>query len=268
MSTVSSILWQNLNVDNEKLKFDSDNGVREVKKVNEPISNLRLSAETDNPMCYVQARNFNFSSPRLTARIVNQKDGNEGSACDESNIFNLLPLFCLGRNRWAESEDSGKDYTIIDTFYKTADSGTKYQKDQNFLKASFIFSLLTNWNQCISNDYIRNEVCLGQNTRSDKLFTNLKLTNEELNLYNQWTKILNLAKSKKEFISSYTYGLYQIENDINIKVDSKSKNKKREPIMVHKYSDLNSEIANLKKMLKEYYEKNIQEKLIEYELLK
>ena len=38
--------------------------------------------------------------------------------------------------------------------------------------------------------------------------------------------------------------------------------------MVHKYSDLNSKISNLKKMLKEYYNKNIQNKLLEYELLK
>lgn len=38
--------------------------------------------------------------------------------------------------------------------------------------------------------------------------------------------------------------------------------------MVHKYSDLNSEISNLKEMLNEYYNSNIQNKLLEYELLK
>jgi hypothetical protein len=268
MSTVSLILWQNLDAENEVLRFDSDNGPRMVKKVYTPISNLRIGVNTDNPMCFIQARNFNFSSPRLTARIVNRKDGNEGSACDESNIFNLLPLFCLGRNRWAESGDSGRDYTIIDTVYKTADGGTKYQNDKEFLKSSFIFSLLTNWNQCISNDHIRNEMCLGQNTRADNLFLHLSLSNEDLELYNQWIKILNIAKTKQEFKTTYTYGLYQIENDINIKIDSGSRNKKREPIMVHKYSDLNSEISKLKEMLKEYYDNNIQQKLLDYELLK
>ena len=120
----------------------------------------------------------------------------------------------------------------------------------------------------VSDDNIRNEVCLGQNTRADDLFTDLKLTNEDLAMYNQWIKILNIAKSKTEFVDNYTYGLYQIENDINVKVESGSYNKKREPIMVHKYSDLNSEISNLKEMLKVYYTNNIHDKLLTYELLK
>ena len=268
MSTVSLIMWQNIDENNEELNFQSDNGDRIVKKVYTPISSLRIKADTEDPMCYVQARNFNFSSPRLTARIVNKKDGNHSSECDETNIFNLLPLFCLGRNAWAERGDSGKDYTIIDTVYKTADGGTRYQEDEEFLKSCFVFSMLTNWNHAISDENVRNEVCLGQNTRSDALFADLILSNEDLSLYNQWIKILNIAKSKQEFIKKYTYGLYQIEKEINIKVESGSFNKKRQPIMVHKYSDLNSEITNLKEMLKVYYSDNIHDKLLEYELLK
>ena len=268
MSTVSLIFWQNIEEVNMELNFQSDNGDRCVKKVFSPISTLRIAAETDTPMCYVQARNFNFSSPRLTARIVNKKDGNEGSPCDESNIVNLLPLFCLGRNSWAESGDNGRDYTIMDTYYKTADGGVEYQKDEDFLKSTFIFSMLTNWNQAISGNDIKNEVCLGQNTRADNLFVKLKLNNEDLSLYNQWIKILNIARLKEEYIDSFTYGLYQIEKDINIKVESGSINKKREPIMVHKYSDLNSEISNLKEMLKDYYKDNIHDKLLAYGLLK
>ncbi len=268
MSTVSLIMWQNIDDKNEELNFQSDKGDRIIRKVYEPISKLRVAADTDNPMCYVQARNFNFSSPRFTAGIVNIKDDNAGAACDESNIFNLLPLFCLGRNKWAESGDGGKDYTIIDTYFKTADGGTLYQKDKDLLKSSFVFSLLTNWNQCISNENIKNEMCLGQKTRADKLFENLNLSNEDLKLYNQWLKILNIARKTQEFNKEYTYGLYQIENDINIKIDSGSRNKKREPIMVHKYPDLNSEISNLKDMLNKYYEDNIHEKLLKYELLK
>ncbi len=268
MSTVSLILWQNIDNRNEELCFQSDNGDRIIKKVYEPISKLRIAADTKKPMCYVQARNFNFSSPRLTARVVNVKDGNEGVPCDETNIFNLLPLFCLGRNKWAESGDNGKDYTIIDTYFKTADGGTAYQSDEELLKASFIFSLLTNWNQCISNDNIKNEMCLSQRTRADELFKKMKLNNDDLKLYNQWIKILNKAKISDEFNKNYNYGLYQIERDINIKIDSGSRNKKREPIMVHKYPDLNSEISNLKDMLNKYYEDYIHEKLLKYELLK
>ncbi|MGI5842522.1 MAG: hypothetical protein ACOX6H_04465, partial [Christensenellales bacterium] len=154
-SAVTLILWQNINKENKSLLFQSDNGDRVVQKVYKPISSLRVATDNQDPMCYVMARNFNFSSPRLTARIVNEKDNNAGSACDETNIFKLLPLFCLGRNKWAETGDSGRDYTIIDTFYKTADGGDSYLKDNEFLKSTFIFSLLTNWNQCLSKYNLR-----------------------------------------------------------------------------------------------------------------
>ena len=33
------------------------------------------------------------------------------------------------------------------------------------------------------------------------------------------------SKKTQEFNKEYTYGLYQIENDINIKIDSGSRNK-------------------------------------------
>lgn len=89
-----------------------------------------------------------------------------------------------------------------------------------------------------------------------------------MKLYNQWIKILNEARKTVEFKKHYSYGLYQIEKDINVKVDSGTRNKKREPIMVHKYPDLNSEISNLKDMLNNYYDDNIHEKLLKYELLK
>lgn len=46
------------------------------------------------------------------------------------------------------------------------------------------------------------------------------------------------------------------------------RNKKRELIMVYKYFDLNSEILNLKDMFNKYYDDNIYEKLLKYELLK
>lgn len=42
------------------------------------------------------------------------------------NIFNLLLLFCLGRNKWVEIGDGGKDYIIIDIYYKIVDGGILY----------------------------------------------------------------------------------------------------------------------------------------------
>lgn len=55
--------------------------------------------------------------------------------------------------------------------------------------------------------------------------------------------------------------------EISRQIDSGSRNRKREPIMVHKYPNLNSEVSNLKDMLNIYYEDYIREKFLKYGLL-
>ena len=83
-----------------------------------------------------------------------------------------------------------------------------------------------------------------------------------------WSNVLKLAKASDEYNENWTYGLYQIENEINIKIGSGTYNKKGEEIMKPKYRKLDEQISLLKSELKSYYDEILKPKLFEYELLK
>jgi hypothetical protein len=121
--------------------MESDLGNRIVKKVKNPISALNVGEK--NGTMTLEIRNFSFASPRMTASITNTgKYGNK--KCSVKGLLNKAPLFCAGRNPFAEtgdkefSTDGNKDYTAIDTIYKTSDGGVKYLTDDDFLRHCFI----------------------------------------------------------------------------------------------------------------------------------
>ena len=174
------------------------------------------------------------------------------------NMLFSLPLFVANCYK-------PKDYTEKEVIMKSGDGGTKYQQDKDFLDDCFIWSCLSNQNKCISNKGLRNELCLAQNTKADSL---LNISKRHTNLLQKWQDILNLIKQKKEYKLKFTYGLHQIDQEINIKVPTGDCNKKGEPIMEYKYIYLNNAIKELKEQLKEFYNKYITPKLFKYELLK
>ena len=166
---------------------------------------------------------------------------------------------------WVANCYKCKDYTEKDVIMKSGDGGTTYQKDKEFLHDCFMWATLTNKNICISNEQIKNELCLNQNTEADKL---LNINKKNTELLQQWRKILKLVEITNEYNSIYTYGLHQICREINIKTETGDYNKKNEPIMGNKYDDLNDMIKKFKIMLNTFYDEYITPKLFEYELLK
>ena len=86
-----------------------------------------------------------------------------------------------------------------------------------------------------------------------------------------WNKLLIKVKTKSEYQSNYKYGLYQIEKDINIDIESGRRDKTGKMIMVKKYNnsgDVDDLVKQIKKQLVKYREDFIEEKLFKYELLK
>ena len=67
---------------------------------------------------------------------------------------------------------------------------------------------------------------------------------------------------------NYRFGLWQILEEINIKIDSGRKNRQGEPVLVYKYANLNTAIKTLDTAIKSYYETDIIPLLFEYELIK
>ena len=94
-----------------------------------------------------------------------------------------------------------------------------------------------------------------------------------------WFDILKEAKKTKNYNKTFAYGLYQIDEELNIhyKFDvngnklypnDKNYSNKSNSRIYYDYVNLNSNINTLKEKLKQYYKGCIQDKLFEYELLK
>ena len=197
--------------------------------------------------------------------------------------------------------DRNTDIWWSNLFYNTSDGGTKYQNDYEFLKSSLIYMCLTPFNRCRSlkgkNKIYYNELCfdtkskyksqalkdlhsitldndgnqrimdpkiskmlLNEDTNTLK-FKPFELNSDEKELFKLWEKVLNEAVLTKNYNKDFSYGLDQIEKELNTSKKVKDK-------IQYDYPLLNGNINTLKTKLKEYYKKYIEPKCFEYELLK
>jgi len=189
--------------------------------------------------------------------------GGSPTLLGKDNYLEKLPLFCAKlypQQNWYEHN----------VYFTTADGGGKYLEDSEFLKACFIYTCLHKSNHCISDSLHKNELCFDMDTIASKQLARYSdFDDDEEELKIAWRKILKDAKSTTEYNPVFKYGVYQIYEEINVLdtetyKDGKDDNGRN----VYKYPKLNEKLGNLQKLLKEYYETHIQEKLFKYELLK
>ena len=172
-----------------------------------------------------------------------------------------LPLFCAKMfpiDNWYES----------DVYYTTADGGDRYTKDHDFLKSCLIYTCLSRYNKCLSFDgsdgrFYRNELCFHKDAVAMNDLAKFKLDDEEKKLLEVWNRVLEKAAATGKMVEKFTYGPYQIEQEINTfhKDETGKKN-------IYDYPELNAELNTLKALLKTYYKTHIREKMFEYELVK
>lgn len=190
----------------------------------------------------------------------------------KDNYLNELPMFVaklFPTDKWYEK----------DVYFTTADEGNIFMEDNNFLKMCLIYTSLSNKNKCISFDgsddhYYRNEICFdttnGPTCASIDLerYENLKGTSLDLteqNLLKLWNNILEEAKKCKNYNSNFTYGVYQINKELNTFHKEGSGQKKK---IVYDYPTLNGYLGALRGNLKKYYKTHISKKMFQYELIK
>ena len=148
----------------------------------------------------------------------------------------------------------------------------KWKTNKNFVYGQF----LKHWTD---KRFYKNELCLSQNTLSDEKLKEFELNHTDKSIIKLWNEILYEAKKTKNYNENFTYWLFQIIQELNTyqynnasytkngitKLKLTTTEKKAKSI---EYIELNTKIDSLKKFLKEYYEKQIQDKLFEFELLK
>ena len=199
----------------------------------------------------------------------------DGFFVREDNYIEKLPLFVASVfpcNVWYKT----------DVYSKSYDGQGSYMKDKEFLKKCLFYTSLTPKNKCRSflgsdKRFYRNELCfdredtLAWQSLQEFLDDGLELSETEQTLLKYWRDVLFEASKTDEYKSAdkkTRYGLWQIMQELNIKIDSGRKDKKGNPVMVYKYTALNTEIKKLDDALKGYYSENIIPLLFKYELIK
>lgn len=227
---------------------------KEVKRITSTTANVNK-----NIIAYIFAGGFSVDVKHIALVRTTIFNG-RGFYLRSDNFIEKLPLF-------AAKLYPQKNWYERDIYFTTADGGDKYTKDKNFLKSCFIFTCLSQRNHCRSFDgsdgkFYKNELCFDKNTLSNKKLKEYKLTKIEEDLIDTFGDILEKAKKTENYNKKYSYGTYQIDDELNTRYKSENDE------WIYDYPELNTSINSLKTKLSKYYEEVIQPKLFEYELLK
>lgn len=252
---------------------NSDNKIRVKKTFNKNI------------VGYLAVDAPGFDSPRLHACLTrNEKYNGNGFNLRADTFVNKLPLFVASRYT-----DNCNNWKIMSLVMKSADGSDRWFKDlkqgklDNYLCKCLIWTCLSHYPHLRSlkgsdgRTYL-NELCFDGSTLASKelkkfIKNGYVLNAREEELLDKYKEILKMVKQKdrkgkykKGFNPKYTYGLFQIDEEINLKREYTDRNGKThsEPL----YGDLNNAIKEMKVLLKEYYNKELVKTLYKYELLK
>lgn len=294
-SSIGCILW-NFEPKNKKkeylLKVYDINKNNELEYLKDQVikeTNTTLSSSNDK---YKGTILGNIACDSKGREILNKKIETEvylddeiiGYFCPVSASFDIgrLPYF-NGRGNYITKSNYQKicclfaakmypfsDWYEKDSIFITYDKGDCFLEDKEFIKKCFIFTCLSKKNKSFSfiasnNITYRNELCFDKKSFS---FIELKifdLNEEEKELIKLWDKIFKEIQKTKNYNSNFSYGIYQIVEELNTYDEIKIKGKKRKK---YHYNKLNGDLEALNRKLKEYYEKNIIQDLFKYELLK
>lgn len=238
-----------------------------------------------NIIGYMVANQSGFDNARLHGILVRAGDYNgNGFYLRSDNFLSKLPMFAAARYT-----DHCNNWKVMSMVMKSGDRSEQYEADaaggrlDGFLCRTLIWTGLTHYSHMRSLDgsdgrFYRNELCFddldGKKTLAraelDRFIASgCEFTKEEEALFGKWRQILDYVRTNcaDEYVPRYAYGLYQIDEEINIKVQQGVKSD-GSPNMVRKYGDLHNLIKDMKAMVRQYYLDNLVDTLFEYEFLK
>lgn len=218
-----------------------------------PAKYTKAGIYNDNIVGFLMAKNFAIDPMNRGLVRMNPINSPATFAVRSDNYLTKLPLFCakmFPQDNWYEK----------DVYFTTSDGGDRYTKDNNFLKSCLIYTCLSRYNKCLSFDgsdgrFYKNELCFHKDAVAMNDLAKFKLDNEEKKLLEVWNRVLEKAAATEKMVEKFTYGPYQIEQEINTfhKDETGKKN-------IYDYPELNAELNTLKALLKTYYKTHIRER--------
>lgn len=229
-------------------------------------SSGRKPKYNDNIIAYLVSKSFMIDSKQYNLVRTNfdtALKNSYGFWLRKDNYLEKLPMFVaklLPMDKWYEKE----------VFYTTSDGGTSYVQDFDFLKSCLIYTCLTNQNKCISfvgtdGRFYKNELCFDEGTIASNELEELILDDEESALLNLWGKILSESRLTRKYNIQFSYGIYQINNELNTyHTEGQGINKRN----IYDYPGLNGDLDTLRVNLKAYYKSHILDKMFMYKLIR
>lgn len=225
-----------------------------------------------NIIGFMVANSTGFDNPDLNSglTVAGRYDGN-GFYLRNDNFLEKMPLFAASRYityspYWTERGRIMKSGDGKEAFIKDL----KTKETQQMLLKILLFCVLENQNHIRSlygsdGVFYRNELCLDDTngeTVATQALKKLVVGEKEQQLLSLWDKILEESKKTLNYNSELTYGVYQIQKELNTSFKDEFGKK------VFHYPDLNGDIKTLKTLIKSYYLEEIVPFLFKYEFLK
>lgn len=230
-----------------------------------------------NMIGYVIAHSFTVDRKMVGLLRCTRYDGH-GFFLRSDNFLEKLPLFVAAAFPYSDK------WWTTDVYSKSFDGNGKYANDHEFLRKCLFYTALTNKNKCRSfrgadKRFYRNELCLAPGTLAQAALDNfatqgLQLKASEIALLKCWSDVQFEAAKTPEHAEimkiepTSTLGLWQIQEEINVRVPSGKKNKDGSDVLVHKHAVLNTKIIGMDRALKDYYRDSLVRDLLKHELLK
>lgn len=232
---------------------------------------------------YLVSDGYNFDSPRLhSSLLISGRYQGNGFYLRKDNFMEKLPVFVASRYT-----DHCNDWKVMSMVMKSGDKAKEFYEDLKTGELDeFLFKCMF-WT-CISHyPHMRsqygsdgrlylNQLCFDGDTLAQQMLDEYEskghsLTFEECNIYDTYQGLLGYIKNEHreaEYNPKFKYGLYQIDEEINIKVCKGRHNPDGTDILEQRDGDLNNRIKHIKQLAKDYYINNLVYTLKEYEFVK
>lgn len=266
--------------DKRRFEEDIEGGITtdpngyDVKSLSKKIKITAKPIYNDNIVAYMVTKGCTLDTPGLNANLlIATRYDEHGCYLRKDDFITRLPSFSAG-----QYTNNVKSWT--NTIYgASGDDAEHYWTDvksgklNDFLFKNLLWCCMTQYTHMVSQygsdgRLYLNQICLDGDTLARKYLDKYiedgyEPTDEENELFELYEKLMReVANGKEEYNPDFTYGIYQIEKEIDTTYHDAKGN------CCHNYGDLQSKLKIIKAKAKEYYVKEIAPVLMKYELVK
>lgn len=246
--------------------YDVNSLEKNIKVTANPITN-------DNIIGYMVVKGCTLDTPGLNSNLlIACRYDEHGTYLRNDDYITRLPAFAAG-----EYCNNIKGWTNS-IYGASGDGASRYWADvqsgqlNDFLFKNLLWCCVTHYNHMVSQygadgKLYLNQICLDENTLARNYLDNYiangyTCTNAEQELFSCYTQLIRSCKATEEYNPNYTYGLYQIEKEIDTTYYDNRGN------CQHNHGDVQNQIKVLKAKAISYYENEIAPVLMKYEFVK